>query len=120
MDTLAQQHCTTYAGEAPLAGKLLTDLHRAVPEWHVVTYEGTCYLQRDFAFGSFADALAFTDLVGALAKLQAHFPEVLTEWGHVRVRWSTPALRGLHRNDFVMAAKTDVLYMEASSPVVAR
>jgi len=120
MDTLAQQHCTPYAGEPPLVGRRLADLHRAVPDWHVVTCEGISCLRRDFPFGSFVDALAFTDLVGALAKLQAHFPEIMTEWGHVRVNWWTPAIKGLHRNDFIMAAKTDVLYQEASSPLVAR
>src|SRR5258706_7945274 len=114
MDPLAQQHCTPYAGEAPLAGKQLTDLHRAVPDWRVVTFDGTRFLQRDFVFGSFAEALAFTDGVGALAKAQAHFPEITTEWGHVLVRWWTPTIKGLHHNDFVMAARTDVFYQEAS------
>jgi 4a-hydroxytetrahydrobiopterin dehydratase len=113
MNTLREQHCTPYAGEAGLAGKALTDLHRWAPEWHLMTDEESCALQRDFTFANFAEALAFTDRVGALAKAELHFPEITTEWGRVRVRWWTPTIKGLHRNDFVMAAKTDALYEQA-------
>lgn len=110
MNTLTQQHCTPYAGEAALSGKELIALHRAATEWHVITGEGCCALQRDFNFPNFAEALAFTDRVAALAKAELHFPEITTEWGRVRVRWWTPTIKGLHHNDFIMAAKTDALY----------
>ncbi len=112
MDTLAQQHCAPYAGEVALAGKELAELHRFAPQWHVMTCEDSCTLERDFTFPNFAEALAFTDRVGALAKAELHFPELKTQWGNVRVCWWTPALKGLHRNDFIMAAKTDALYAE--------
>ena len=39
--------------------------------------------------------------------------ELTTEWGKVRVTWWTHKIRNLHRNDFIMAAKTDRLYQEA-------
>ena len=63
-----------------------------------------------FTFGSFAEALAFTDAVGALAEAEGHHPAILTEWGRVTVTWWTHAIKGLHRNDFIMAARTDELY----------
>ena len=110
MNTLAQQHCAPFDGEVALAGKELAELHRFAPQWHVMMRDGTCTLQRDFTFPNFAAALAFTDAVGALAKSETHFPEVTTEWGNARVRWWTSTIKGLHRNDFVMAAKTDDLY----------
>jgi 4a-hydroxytetrahydrobiopterin dehydratase len=116
MDTLAQMHCTRYAGEAPLVGKQLIVLHRAVPDWHVVTYEGICSLRRDFACGSFEEALALTDQVGAVAEAELHFPAIVTEWGHMRVSWWTHSIKGLHRNDFIMAAKTDVIYQQLRAP----
>ena len=112
VNTLAQQHCAPYAGEVALAGKELAEWHRFAPQWHVMTCEGSCTLQRDFTFPNFAEALAFTDAIGALAKSETHFPEVTTEWGKVSVRWWTPTIKGLHRNDFVMAAKTDDLYAQ--------
>jgi 4a-hydroxytetrahydrobiopterin dehydratase len=112
MDTIAQMQCAPYAGEPPLTGKDLVELHRAVPEWHVVSCDGTTCLQRDFTFPTFNEALAFTNAVGMLAESELHHPAILTEWGHVQVRWWTHALHGLHRNDFIMAAKTDVLYQQ--------
>jgi len=45
--------------------------------------------------------------VGELAESEGHHPSLLTEWGRVRVMWYTTKIKGLHRNDFVMAAKTD-------------
>jgi len=54
-------------------------------------------------------ALAFTNRVGALAEAEGHHPALLTEWGRVTVTWWTHKIRGLHRNDFIMAAKTDGL-----------
>ena len=72
-----------------------------LPEWRVVEH------QRVFTFLDFAAALAFTNRVGAVAESQGHHPALLTEWGRVTVRWWTHAIHGLHRNDFVMAARTD-------------
>ena len=64
-------------------------------------------LERLFHFPSFADALAFTNRVGAIAEDEGHHPALLTEWGQVTVTWWTHKIRGLHRNDFIMAAKTE-------------
>ena len=61
-------------------------------------------------FKNFVQALAFTHRVGELAEEQDHHPALLTEWGKVTVTWWTHAVKGLHRNDFIMAAKTDELY----------
>ena len=47
--------------------------------------------------------------VGALAESEGHHPALLTEWGRTTVTWWTHKIRGLHRNDFIMAAKTDSL-----------
>ena len=111
MNTLAQMHCTpVHATEAVTQGKQLIELHREVPDWHIFAHEGVTSLQRVFAFDGFIDALAFTDAVGALAQEEEHHPAILTEWGKVRVMWWTHSLRGLHPNDFIMAARTDVLY----------
>jgi 4a-hydroxytetrahydrobiopterin dehydratase len=82
-------------------------LHPQVAEWDLVEVDGVSRLRRDFEFPDFAAALAFTNLVGALAEAEGHHPALLTEWGRVTVSWWTHKIRGLHRNDFVMAAKTD-------------
>ena len=77
--------------------------------WILVERDGIERLERVFSFEDFASALAFTNVVGDLAEGEGHHPALLTEWGRVTVTWWTHKIRGLHRNDFVMAAKTDEL-----------
>jgi 4a-hydroxytetrahydrobiopterin dehydratase len=108
---LAQERCVACRRDAPkLADAEISALRREVPEWEVAERDGVKRLRRRFAFRDFAAALAFTDSVGAIAEDEAHHPALLTEWGSVTVEWWTHKIRGLHRNDFVMAAKTDALY----------
>jgi 4a-hydroxytetrahydrobiopterin dehydratase len=92
----------------------VAELRREVPAWAVVEREGVPRLERTFSFRNFAEALRFTNRVGELAEEEGHHPALLTEWGKVTVAWWTHKIRGLHRNDFVMAAKTDRLYEEFS------
>src|SRR5262245_3673271 len=109
--TLTELHCLPLrADDKVVTGRMLLELHRAVPDWHIVERDGLSYLQRVFACGSFGEALTFTDRVGALAQAEGHHPSLLTEAGRVCVSWWTHPLKGLHSNDFIMAAKTDALY----------
>ena len=83
-----------------------------LPGWQVLERDGTLQLGRAFEFGNFAQALGFTNRVGQLAEEVNHHPTLVTEWGKTAVTWWTHSVGGLHRNDFVMAAKTDELYKE--------
>ncbi len=80
-----------------------------IPDWQVVEEAGEKQLLRAYKFKNFRKALAFTNLVGEIAEEAGHHPALLTEWGMVTVRWWTHKINGLHKNDFVMAAKTDQL-----------
>ena len=80
-----------------------------VPEWRVKEENGEKRLERIFKFKNFAEAITFTDKVGAAAEEEDHHPLIVTEWGKVTVQWWTHKIRGLHQNDFIMAAKTDKL-----------
>lgn len=115
--TLANETCVACRRDSPrLTDAELEDLKREVPDWAVVEREGILRLERVVRFPSFAEALAFTDRVGALAEAEGHHPALLTEWGCVTVSWWTHKIRGLHRNDFVMAAKTDAAAREMGHP----
>ena len=94
-------------GMPPLAGTELASLLRQLPEWTHLTIDGTAQLQRSYSFRNFADALAFASAVGALAEAADHHPAITVEWGKVTVCWWTHVIGGLHRNDFVLAARTD-------------
>lgn len=81
-----------------------------VPQWSVVERDGIKRLERVFPFKNFVKALAFTNKVGEIAEQEGHHPAILTEWGKVTVMWWTHTVGGLHKNDFIMAARTDQLY----------
>ncbi len=88
----------------------IRELMPQVPEWNLIERDGVPRLERTYRFKDFAQALAFTNQVGELAEEEGHHPAILTEWGRVTVSWWTHKIWGLHRNDFIMAAKTDELY----------
>jgi 4a-hydroxytetrahydrobiopterin dehydratase len=107
---LTEQRCVACRRDAPtLTAPEIEELRPQVPEWELVREDGIDRLRRVFAFPAFAEALAFTVQVGALAESEGHHPALLTEWGHTTVTWWTHKIKGLHRNDFIMAAKTDEL-----------
>jgi 4a-hydroxytetrahydrobiopterin dehydratase len=82
----------------------------ALQGWELKDKDGTTVLQGRYAFPDFAAALAFANKVGALAEAANHHPALLVEWGSVTVQWWTHSINGLHRNDFVMAARCDALF----------
>ena len=114
---LAQQKCVACRRDAPtVTDAEVAELQPQIPDWELVEIDGVNRLRRVFAFDDFAQALKFTDDVGAVAEEEGHHPALLTEWGRVTVSWWTHKIRGLHRNDFIMAAKTDELYPVGGQP----
>jgi len=69
-------------------------------------------LSREFGFRNFAEAIAFSNRVGDIAEDEGHHPAILTEWGKVTVTWWTHKIGGLHKNDLIMAARTDKVYAD--------
>ena len=111
MDQLTQLKCTACRGDEPmLTDAQIAELHPQVPNWQVVERDGIKRLERTFKFDNFVHALAFTNKVGELAEEEGHHPAILTEWGRVTVTWWTHKIKGLHQNDFIMAAKSDQAY----------
>jgi 4a-hydroxytetrahydrobiopterin dehydratase len=111
-EKLTQMKCSACRGdEPPLTDEEIGDLMPQVPEWELVEREGIKRLERTFKFRDFAQALAFTDKVGEIAEEEGHHPVVELTWGRATVTWYTHKIKGLHQNDFIMAAKTDGLYV---------
>jgi 4a-hydroxytetrahydrobiopterin dehydratase len=115
MDELKQMKCVPCrGGEPPLEDAQIASLRPQVPEWEVIEVDGVKRLQRVFKLKNFVQALHFTNRVGEIAEAEDHHPSLLTEWGRVTVTWWTHKIKGLHQNDFIMAAKTDELYANQS------
>src|SRR5499427_10578903 len=114
MSPLSAERCIACRSDSPrVTSAEVAELRREILDWQVLERDGIARLERVFHFPNFADALAFTNRVGALAEAEGHHPAILTEWGRVTVTWWTHKIRGLHRNDFIMAAKTDALFAQS-------
>jgi 4a-hydroxytetrahydrobiopterin dehydratase len=108
MQDLARQSCEPCSGESPAVPEAQWPaLLNALPEWQIAREDGTPVLTKTYRFKNFVRALAFARKVGDLAEAENHHPRLLVEYGRVEVAWWTHAIGGLHRNDFIMAARTD-------------
>ena len=115
MTELKEQICEACRVGAPFAtAEEIKSFTPQIPEWEIINVDGVKHLTRTFKFKGFAKALEFTNLVGALAESENHHPAILTEWGSVNVSWWSHKIKGLHVNDFIMAAKTDLLLNQTS------
>jgi 4a-hydroxytetrahydrobiopterin dehydratase len=114
-EELTQMKCEVCRVGAPkVTAEETVEYSKQVPDWNIVERDGIQRLERVYQFKNFVTALAFTNAVGALAEEEGHHPALLTEWGKVTVGWWTHKIGGLHRNDFIMAAKTDEAYQESA------
>jgi 4a-hydroxytetrahydrobiopterin dehydratase len=107
-EPLTKERCVACDRNAPrLSEEELNTLRPQIPDWEVVEVDGELRLQRSYTLPNFITALGLTNRIGEIAEAENHHPAILTEWGKVTVWWWTHKIRGLHRNDVIMAAKTD-------------
>ena len=110
MSDLSVKKCEACRADAPRVTETqINELKQQIPEWTLIEVEGLQRLTRTYGFDDFKQALQFTNEVGNIAEEENHHPAILTEWGKVTVTWWTHKIKGLHMNDFIMAAKTDEL-----------
>jgi 4a-hydroxytetrahydrobiopterin dehydratase len=108
MQTLAEKTCTPCRGGIPpLTVEEATSYQLAAPEW--VLRDEASRIERTYRFRNFRQALAFVHAAGDLAESEAHHPDISFGWGYATVSLRTKKIKGLHENDFIMAAKLDRL-----------
>ena len=105
---LFKKHCVPCeGGVAPVRGDELDDLAKQIGSWWTIKNEH--HLESEFPFDDFAQALEFTNQVGAVAEEEGHHPDILLSYGRVEIKLWTHAINGLSENDFILAAKIDEL-----------
>jgi len=109
IDLSSEQCQACRAGAPQVRGQEREALLKLIPGWDIVCVNDVDRLRRTYTFSDFRQALAFTINVGELAESMGHHPLIATEWGRVSVDWWTHKIGGLHRNDFIAAARTDGL-----------
>lgn len=110
MSELTTMKCEACHADAPkVSDEELAVLVKDIPDWVPVVRDGIMQLEREYKFKNFKLAMAFSNKVFDLAEDEFHHPTITTEWGKVTVTWWSHSIKGLHKNDFICAAKTDLL-----------
>lgn len=113
MSKLTEMKCVACNRDAPtVTEEEMSDLQPMIPDWELLEVDGINRLENFYKFNNFTDAMAFSIRVGVIAEEDGHHPAILTEWGSVKISWWTHKIKGLHKNDFIMAAKTDQLLLD--------
>jgi 4a-hydroxytetrahydrobiopterin dehydratase len=108
IDDLVTKKCTPCRGGVP---PLVADEAKAyqdkVPRWALL--DESTRISRTYKFRTFAEAFQFVQKLAELAEQEGHHPDIAFGWGYVTISLQTKKIRGLHENDFIMAAKVDRL-----------
>lgn len=111
MTDLSTLKCVACRGGDPmLTDTEISELHPQVSEWQLREVDGVFRLERVFKLKNYAEALSFTNKIASIAEEEDHHPLIVLEWGRVTVQWWSHIIKGLHKNDFIMAAKTDHIF----------
>ena len=109
MNDLSSQSCEACQIDAPkVTQDQIQVLLSEINGW-VLIEEPINKIQKVFSFKSYKDSVDFSNKVASLADDEDHHPQIVLEWGKVTVIWWSHKIEGLHKNDFICAAKTDKL-----------
>lgn len=105
-ETLLQKNCTPCRGGVPpLSPAEAEGYRKEVPQWAL--QDDATRIERTYRTKNFREAFALVARAAALAEEEGHHPDISFGWGYVTVSLRTKKIKGLHENDFIMAAKLD-------------
>ena len=107
MIDLASSTCEACRIDAPtVSDDEVSLLIKEIEGWDVID-EGVKKLKKEFSFSNYSDSVDFSNKVADMAEQEDHHPQIILEWGKVTVIWWSHKIKGLHKNDFICAAKTN-------------
>lgn len=112
MVNLSDQSCEACRVDAPKLSEVeVRENLTNVDDWSLI--EKPIYqISKVYSFDDYQGAINFTNKLTDIANKEDHHPQIVLEWGKVTVFWWSHKIKGLHKNDFICAAKTDSLYLE--------
>jgi len=106
---LSDKHCKPCEGGVePLGASAANELLGALQADWQLSDDGK-WISRLFTFPAFSRTIAFANAVAWVATTEGHHPQMIVEYGSCDVRYKTTAIDGLSDNDFICAAKIDLL-----------
>ena len=107
-DDLSSKICTPCRGGIPPLTRAEAETYlKQAPGWALM--DDGRGIERSFTFKNFKEALDFVARIANLSEKEGHHPDISFGWGWAKVSWQTKKIKGLHENDFIMAAKTNEL-----------
>jgi len=85
------------------AEKLLKQLQQ---DWQLTDNK----ISRTFSFKNYYQTIAFVNAVAWVSHREDHHPDMMVGYDRCRVEYTTHAIGGLSENDFICAAKVDMLF----------
>lgn len=106
--TLKDKHCIPYQDKTSALDKAQTEslLSQLATGW---LCGAGGHLYKQYEFKDFKSAMAFANKIAALAEQENHHPGMVIGWGLCGVEIWTHAVNGLTENDFILAAKIDLI-----------
>ena len=105
---LTKQQCQACSGNTPkFTENEIKEYLKDLNNWTVNNEHKMIY--KKFNFKTFKKALDFTNKVGDLAEMEGHHPDISLGWGYSLIMLHTHAINGLSINDFILAAKIDLI-----------
>ena len=108
--SLKESKCEACTIDAPLVSDSEAEaLISELDGWVIESVSGINQLIKTYKFSNYAESLDFSNKVADLAESEDHHPKIILEYGSVEVSWWSHKIKGLHKNDFICAAKTDLI-----------
>ena len=109
MSELATRKCKPCeGGTAPLTSAEAQRLLAQISSAWVLT-DGAHAIRREFTFRDFYRTMSFVNALAHMANIEDHHPDLEVGYNYCRVTFTTHAIRGLSENDFICAARTDLI-----------
>tara|TARA_B100001059_G_scaffold131883_1_gene131990 strand:- start:528 stop:857 length:330 start_codon:yes stop_codon:yes gene_type:complete len=108
--SLKESKCEACTIDAPLVSNSEAEaLISELDGWFIERGSGIDQLVKTYKFSNYAESLDFSNKVADLAESEDHHPKIVLEYGSVEISWWSHKIKGLHKNDFICAAKTDLI-----------
>jgi 4a-hydroxytetrahydrobiopterin dehydratase len=111
MTTLSKLSCEACStGAQPLTNDEIDSMLFKLSGWELIIDSDIKKLKRQFHTEKYHQSVAFTNAIASLAESTNHHPQIILEYSSVTIIWWTHVIHGLHKNDFILAAKTSELF----------
>lgn len=102
---LTQMHCNAEHARQALTPEDRQKFCESLPEWEIIDE----HLVKNYAFLDYYETMAFVNALAWIAHQEDHHPDLSVHYNRVRVEWSTHDAGHLTLNDFICAARCEML-----------